>query len=611
MNVKLCFPLALLLATTAAPAHAQMSKLKGMMGKKDAPTAADTSKAAPAKAAPADKPKGAGLGGLSSLGSKMMTKAVMGIAKVSGGAVASASGMQMKVSDLSAVAVTVCYINNTNPADLGVAEMDLYGEKFVAGATNLVMQFGGTSVTEKAKGLLAKVDGEVLVDGKPMSFATMGVYNSFGQDKTAARKVEITTSTGQKSTFTIPPVKHQLKLLSINGQKDNPTVDLTRDLVLEVDVPAGLEGRLADVSLMGAVIGIRSFISAGSYPLARRMVIPAAGFRHTNQPVNASFSPSFLQLNFSEVVPVSNQSGPLKEVTCINVSQDGMRFNAPAGVKQAKNLTAKSSVKGSDDKIGYELTKGTAHYSRPVSELKKIGFGSLAMTGDTYSQTEKKYKTETATTVTTTTNTRTVRFPVLVPAAYEAVLAQLYTELSAALQAELGVEVVPLEQVTSTPAHAQLVSFTAADTRGTEEFSQSYKGMKTIPLILPLNLLLGPNNAETRLLREARIDGVLKVKLNLQIAETETVMTPTLSFELSGAQNNFMGSTSFFKGSVSGPGVDYNQMAKDGLTLEELTRITRQSDLVAGLRRGLHELLAQEKAAPDYEAYWAPRRGHK
>ena len=308
---------------------------------------------------------------------------------------------------------------------------------------------------------------------------------------------------------TIPPVKYNLKLLSINGQKDNSTVDLTKDMVLEVDVPAGLEGRLADVSLMAAVIGIRSFINAGSYPLARRMVIPAAGFRHTNQPVSASFNPSFLQISFMEVVPVSNQSGPLTEVTCINVSQDGLYFNAPAGAKQAKNLTAKSSVKGSDDKIGYELTKGTAYFSRPVSELKKIGVGSFVMTGDTYSRTENKYKTETATTVTTITTTRTVRFPVLVP------------------------------------------------------------------------------------------------------AETETVMTPTLSFELSGAQNNFIGSTSFFKGSVSGPGVDYNKLAKDGLTLDELTQLTRQSDLVAGLRRGLHELIAQEKAAPDYETYWAPRRGHK
>ena len=606
MSPKLYLPLALLLSAAAAPAHAQLGKLKGMVGKKEAPAPTDT-----AKTKPAEKPKGAGFGGLSNMGSKLMTKAVMGIAKVSGNVMGGASGMQMKASDLSKVALNIYYINNTNPADLGVAEASLYSEKFVAGATNLVMSFGGTSVTEKAKGLLAKVDGDVLVDGKPMSFATMGVYNSFGQDKTAARKVEITTSTGQKSSFTIPPVKYNLKLLSINGKKDNPTVDLTKDVVLEVDVPAGLEGRLVDVSVMAAVIGIRSFISAGSYPLARRMVIPAAGFRNTNQPVSASFNPSFLQLNYGEVVPVSNQSGPLTEVTCVNISQDGMRFNAPDGAKQAKILTTKSSVKGSDDKIGYELTKGTAHYSRPVSELKKIGVGSFVMTGDTYSRTEQKYKTETATTTTTYTNTRTVRFPVLVPAGYEAVLAQLYSEISAVMKAELGVEVVPLEQVTSTPAHAQLVSFTGADTRAAEEFSQSYKGMKTIPFMLPLNLLLGPNNAETRLLREARIDGVLKVKLNLQIAETETIMTPTLSFELTGAQNNFFGSTSFFKGSVSGPGVNYNKMAKDGLTLDELTQITRQGDLVAGLRRGLHELIAQEKAAPDYETYWAPRRGHK
>ena len=95
-------------------------------------------------------------------------------------------------------------------------------------------------------------------------------------------------------------------------------LDLSKDVELELSVPAGMEGTLGKISTTVNKLSIKSFVDVIYVPLAAKVVIPAGGFRHLNlKPASTllySFKDAYISVGVESVQNATDGSGAFKEV---------------------------------------------------------------------------------------------------------------------------------------------------------------------------------------------------------------------------------------------------------------------------------------------------------
>ncbi len=523
-------------------------------------------------------------------GPNLFTKVVTKIAKVAGGTMQTQS-----TDDLSTVVPSVYYQTNLPPGNLGTVEQSFY-EGWKTNGNMVVLMF-----TNKNSSGFSKIDGTVTIDGRPAEYSTMGVYSAFSSDNSKVKKVEITSGKGQKSSFTIQPPKYGVKVLSINGSKDETiSIDPTKDVVLELENPAGSENTMIGVRLLVKSVGISYWSEIGFFPSASKIFIPAANLRNANN-TNGSltnFKKSYFSVTRSSMDKASDVSGIYNGVEFENTYMDGRYLNVSPDIDLSKGVKVKASDKYKDGSVQYEFIKANAFSSKPIGQIKNIAVISFALRGILYD-----YKQDTKYNIgdqSYSTSTKEIQFPQLPDAKWDAVLESFYVDIKKVFEEELGAAYLPIEKVKATEAYQRMDDFSKDDANTTVAVSRGYKGLKIISAFVPVAESWGPNSNMNKLIAETGANAVLKVTLDLQTAwqGKDAVMIPKLALEMSGTANGNVFPTKYFTATVIGKGVEFK---KDGLDLDS---IVRKADLIASLRKGLKEMMAAEKANGDYNIVW-------
>jgi hypothetical protein len=532
-------------------------------------------------------------------GQNFFTKGISKLAKVVG-------GMQTeKVASLEDAVITVNIGSNLHTDKLGTISQTFFNGWKSGGELNSIM------FTKKSSGGYFKIDGAVNLDGKPMDYLTVGTYGMITEANPAARKFEILTSSGQKASFKVEPSKKRIKLLSIDGKKDGEiSIDLSKDMTLELEVPPGMENQMMKVSLAINQLSIKSIYDVCYMRIAPKVVIPAGAFRNLNitpaSSVLYSYKNSYLSVGTETMEDAKEITGHFKDVKYTAHYTDGKLVTVAVEPKLNTGLVFKETDKQLDMK--YEFFKPNAFRSRPFDQLKSVGVNSFAIRGTTYHQSSSTStsKSETATTITTTTTTTTItlQFPMQPDSVWDALLERLYPDFTGVVQSELGAAILPLETITHTEAYKNTKALAKDDANTKVNFARAFRDTKVMSAFMPVAEGYGSGGINNRVLEQAGADGLLSMTIDLEISSDGklVLMVPKFGFEIVGKSNGLQFDTKYCSGSIqSATGVSF----KPDITGAELEKIIRKSDMLAVFRKGLHELIEKEKANGDYGPVWA------
>lgn len=527
-------------------------------------------------------------------GPNLFTKMITKVAKLTGGAMQTAT-----TDDLDIVVPSVYQYSNLAPGNLGTVEMAFF-EGWKTGGRQIGLMF-----TKKKSLSFTKIDGTVKVDNKPAEFITMGIYSAFSEQSKNPQKVEVVTKSGDKTSFTILPPKHNVKIISINGSKaETINIDPSKDLVLEVEnTPATEKDQLA-VRVLGKTLAISYWSELGYFPVTNKIVIPAAYFRNINNTNGnglTNFKKSYFSIIRSSREKATDVSGSYAEIEYDNIVEDGRYMNVSPDIEVNKGVEAKGENLTNGYKSSYLAKKTNAFSSMPFSKIKNTGVTSFSIHGTTsYYKADTKYAGNGA----TQERERSVQFPKFPDATWQAVLDELYTQLIPVIKEELNTTIEPLEKMTGAAAYQAMETWNKDDENTSSEFSLSYKNTKRLSSFLPLTEMYGANNYEEKLMKETNTNALINVLFNLSLKVDgggfgTAKMIPELNFTLKGPQNGPTVCTKYCVVTVAGEGFLIKN--KKEFSLNEVVKIP---ELIAAFRKSLQELKAAEKANGEYDIIW-------
>ena len=594
--------LTLLFICFALSSQAQLGKLK-LGGKKENTEAKTEDTPGDSTQTPTKKAKG---------GSNLMGKLLVKVAKVAGSVGGGAFGMVTTTDDLDEVVMTVGTMHNLRDKSVETADMAFFGD-WLSGGTMTFFSF-----TQKAKAGVAKVNGEITVDGKKVDGDGMGIYSDFSApDLKALKKISIKSAKGQQASFAIPAPTQTFRLLSVNGQKNNPAIDFSKDVTLELTLGENIDKNVPiQVNITARVLGISTLYPIGFFAPATKIVIPAANFRNVGiNPSNdklANYDNIYLELWRSEFVKPIDLVGNINIGSVGIMYTDGRLINVTTAPNVSKGIKYKGTEKFKNGGMDYSFLKPNAFYSRPTSQIKKAGVLSLTIMGTTYKQgkttsSSSSFSAGGTTYTTTTTSTAYATFPKISNEIWDEVLEGLYTDFTKVVETELNTSFVPVETITNTKAYQTITPFAQEDENTTTEFQRAYKNTVVLQKFAPYSAMTG---GATEIMKEAGVNALFKLLLDVKIAfdKGAPVMIPTLTVELLGMPNGDPSNgsqampTKYFEGEIVGDGVRYP--AGNNLTKADLDKVIRKSNLLDLFQRSLKELKAKELENRDYEIVW-------
>jgi hypothetical protein len=462
------------------------------------------------------------------------------------------------------------------------------------------------TITKKSGTGYYKVDGKFTVDGVEAEYMNIGTYSYISEGSKTPKKVELSTSTGEKASFTLAPNKSDFKVVSINGQTDNISIDLTKDVVIELSGTMIPDDGNLKVSLAINQVSIKAFFDVCYIKSGSTITIPAAAFRNINiSPASTAvynYKKSFLAVGIEQLAQATDVSGSISSLEYTQFYSDGKMVE----ITKEPVINTGLSFKGEGSSFNYEFFKAGAFASRPFEQIKKIGLLSFSIRGTTYKEVSESTTTTTgkmnpfggvSSNTTKTTISITKEFP------WEPLLEKLYPEFMAVIESEFGATVLPVETVTDCKAYETIEAF-ATDDESNVEFARSYRDTKVISAFMPISEGYGTNSVYQRVLNEVDADALVTMTLDLQTGagpNNEAMIIPKFAFEITGKVNGIVTTTKFCTGSiVASSGVLFS----NDITPEELEKIIRASDIVSLFRQGIQDLKAKEKANGDYEPIW-------
>jgi hypothetical protein len=523
-------------------------------------------------------------------------------------------------------------------SNLHTSELGTLSQSFFDG-----WQTGGEQVAftffKKNTDTFFKIDGTVTIDGQPVEYVSVGTYSMITPPKGTPRKIEIATSSGQKSSFAIAPSPYSFKIVSINGQKEKISLDLSKDVVIEIE-GALPPDQLLKVNLAINQVSIKALYAVCYIRSGSTLTIPAAAFRNINiKPAGGAvygYKKSFLSVGVESQENATDVSGNIPAIQYTRLYNDGKLVNITTEPNLNTGMEAKGKESLKAGEMNYEFIKLNAFMSRPSSQLKKIGVVSTVITGKTFAESSVITQEEDATKgEAKITKTTTLEFPVQSDAVWTAALKKIYPEITAIIQTELGASVSPVDAMMQTPAYKSVENFFPANKNVKEEFSLAYPNTKLVSGI-PSSETIGVNSVNERMLKESGMDALMIFTLDLQVEQDDDfgVLVPKLTVELIGKINGLSTPTKYFTGTVSGKGVRSENIGlkvvfesptsvmgdlkgrndkkiyhvAGTITPDELDALIRRSDLITMFKKGLQDIIGKEKANPDYETVWNLRK---
>ncbi len=526
---------------------------------------------------------------------------------------AAGEAITQRTSSLKSVAVRAQYARNLYPKATGVAEVDSLEKEWETGKNVL----GVTLFKQRGVGLYS-IDGEATYttaggEIKPLKYMGLGSYWTLLEPGDLAPKtINLSTSTGEQVSIPMQP-NAPIKIVSLNDKSENASMDLGQDVVLKLQMPPATDGSQLKVSLISYPMGIANFSDIGVFKAGNTLRIPAAAFRHPSVSGGAgvgSFGAGNNFLRVERFIDKGRQGikGSAGAIANLSLSWD----TVPVSVTGAAPLVDHIQVEAKGENQGYFLSKPNAFSAPPLNYGKRFAVSSLGIVGSLFDKETFSSTNRSGNYVTTTTTEITKQFPQLSDAHWDSLMSDLYKKVTQTFARRYQSQFLPLENVIRSRNYADL--FSTEGSKSEHFIERQYKDTKDL---LPQNIFnvidgasstFASDTPQVRLLNELKADGLLSMKLNLQVAtdkEEQIVLLPVLKLHMAGASNGYMTATTYFSGAIYGQGQPFNgEQVKSNPAL--LTQIVNVDQLVKTLDQALTDLEAKEKEM-GYQAIWANR----
>ena len=460
-----------------------------------------------------------------------------------------------KTETLDNVVVKASYISGLYSPEIKTTESKYFNENAKEGDYMLFITF----LKNEGAGLL-EIMGDVTVDGEPMEYHGMGSYGKhYDAIPTKPVSIQIKTSLGDEARFSFEPVQ-EVEIISVNGEKSLPILDLDEDIELEYYNPPGSEGTTIKVSMMTKVMGVKAFNHFADYQVTKpgkvKVTIPKAALSNPEiagqlNMGNFDKGENYLILE-RETLKKKEDFGaeqkPGKVAAVELISRNYASFPVIVKGKQDEGIMTVLRVRGEteDKSLGYAFYKPNATTGIPISKASKFGLVSFTMEAKTYkreSETSSSSWTVGNTKYTqTSTTTTTYEFPELPEEYWENALDKAYQEIVTFFKSEYGIDFVPVENVTGTAQYNDL--FAAANEVSSKRVLKSYKNTKrSTPSSIgeifgSMSSNVTTDNPTINMMKAAgEVDGLVSIHIDLTVGgdkDGKVVLYPTMQISVSG-----------------------------------------------------------------------------
>ncbi len=456
-----------------------------------------------------------------------------------------------KTDNLSEVSLRPTIISGVYNLDSNTSESKYFPKGTVEGDYIVSITF----MKNEGVGLL-ELEGTVLCDGEEMEYIGAGSYVAvFNKPFTELKTIDVSTSSGGKAKFTLIPLA-PIDIISVNGDEYLPIVDLDKDITLEYDANTSNPNALLKVSMVTKVAGAVAFNKFADFsPGNGEVTIPKEALSNTEISGSTKNAGNFEKGEnfFMLEKEIITEREDLDESQ--NVSEFGtLSLYAKAyasipvivrGKQEDKIISAIRIAGETENKVGFDLHKPNANTGIPFSRGSKFGLASLTLNVKPYKvekeTSENSWSVGNTKYTQTTTVTTTFEFPQLANEHWDYLLENFYQEVVKIFKEDYDIEFVSVEDVTSTTDYN---TFFVDETVNTQvKVNRTYKntnrsnpkGLGEIFGNLSSNLT--NDTPLLRIMKEADIDGLVNIDIDLQVGKGEddyTVLIPNISISIRG-----------------------------------------------------------------------------
>lgn len=542
-------------------------------------------------------------------------KAMKIISKLAGGLVKGKSK-----SDLSEAAIAVTYYSNLVPNyNLDFVTKTEGWETCGDGVSVVFFNYNGIGLTD--------TDGDVKLEGEKLEEAGLGTYfQGFPADKRGNKKVEISSSSGDKVTINFEPLP-SLEILTVNGKSksEDIIIDGKEDVIIELkngDVDPGSQLYVEIIiSAMSIKAQTHLFISEAT----NRLVIPKESF------TNFDMSPlPIIEKNTLSVSRVKDEliyntaAGPIQKVTIFSDFVPVLLEGDIAGgslltnsFNNDKNTKVDGKFKTIEGEYNFQIKKGNAYKYPPINRMKKIGIGSFVVRGNLFQeQTTESSKTDYNTnTITTTKTTIKKWFPEISDASWQKFANKMYDDFVKQLKTDLNVEVVDASKMVNAKAYVDMKpildtvtkTFVEKGAYGTTRFIKT----GTIDYIKDIKTTFVDDYVNEKLVRELNLDGLIAVTIDLDFDLKSEGLNPNVKIVAFSPNVSFRTSGIYFEldaNTTAKPLKSANQYnSLTGGPEDVIYKVMKADAFFKAFSFAINEIRRGEKENPAYERIWQKR----
>jgi hypothetical protein len=531
-------------------------------------------------------------------------------------------------SDLSEATLFLTYFSNLIPNhNLDFVTKTEGWETCGDGVSVVFFDYTGIGLTD--------TDGDVKVNGEKLEGAGMGTYfKGFSADKRGNKKIEITSSTGDKVEVNFEPVP-SLEILSVNGKKkgEDIVIDGTQDVVIELKNGDIEKDSQLYVEIIISAMSIKAqshlFISNPTNTL----VIPKESF------VNFDMSPLPLvgknTLSVSRVreeIIHNTDAGPIQKLAMytdfvpVLLEGDIVGGNIITNsLSSDKNTKLDDKFKVIEGEYNFQITKQNAYKSPPTSRMKKVGIGSFVIRGNLFQEKTTKTVSEKrdiyANTITTTTTTSNLKkwFPELSDDSWQKFANKMYEEFVNKVKTDLNVEVIKPSEMLNAKMYEKLNPI--IDTVTKTFIQKGAYGTKalvtpgTINSLGDIRMTFVDDNPVEKLLQELDVDALIAVTIDLNFDLKTEGLNPVISIVAFAPNVSFRTPATYFGLSAdtkSKPLIEVNTYNKiTGGPEDIIYKLMKADDFFNAFTLAIRELKNGENKVPAYQKIWKDRKKRK
>ena len=510
-------------------------------------------------------------------------------------------------SNLGAAAISVFYQAHLHPQSImryptETPGWETCGDAVFAGFTN-------------RSGIgLSSTDGQFLVNGEEIPYAGIGTFfHGFSPDNRSTKQVKITSSNGNMVEVEVKPGA-PLEIVSINGQAKGEEIilDGTEDVTIELaNGDADPNSRL-HVQLICRLVSTPVIYDVIVTKAKNTIYIPKEAFKNfEGSPSPFSKENTLIVNRVTEKIFDGTDAGAIRTLsaymdwTPVTMGGDIAKGSImTSGFDESKNTSIKIEL-STQGEYNFTGQKDGPFISPPVKLMKKVAIASFVVRGNL----EDK-KTETSVQGNyVVTNQMTKWFPELSDATWQKLADQMYGELETKLANEMGLEIVPLNQVVNSAAykHAKTIqdgatkTFVEVGAGGSKRIltSSSVDFWKDLSITFPGDFV------SERIVKELDVDAVLAITFDLNFNFETEGLDPKVSIVAFAPNVSYKTAAKYFSmtAQTQAKSLDESRNYTGGVE-NVIYQMIKANAFHEGLIKALKELSRQEDQYPVYEALW-------